>query len=64
MKSGTQADIARLPAGKGKNKARRQRTRVNDEGREVKRRRIKKTHTVAVIENDVDYVPPLAAATT
>lgn len=63
LKSGTRADIARLPAGKGKNKARQQRTRVNDEGREVKRRRIKKTHTVAVIENDVDDVPPLAATT-
>ena len=63
LKSGTRADIARLPASKGKNKARQQRTRVNDEGREVKRRRIKKTHTVAVIENDVDDVPPLAATT-
>ncbi len=48
---------------KEKNKARQQRTRVNDEGQEVKHRRIKKTHIVAVIENNVDDVPPLAATT-
>ena len=63
LKSGTESDIAKLPAGKGKNKARQQRTRVNDEGREVKRRRIKKTRTPAVIENNVDDAPPLDGTT-
>ena len=63
LKSGTESDIAKLPAGKGKNKARQQRTRVNDEGREVKCRRIKKTRTPAVIENDVDDAPPLDGTT-
>ncbi len=63
LKSGTEYDIASLPADKGKNKARQQCTRVNDEGREVKRRRIKKTRTPAVIENDVEYVPPLDGTT-
>ena len=63
LKSGTESDIARLPVGKGRNKVRQQRTRVNDDGREVKRRRIKKKPRPAVIENDVDDVSPLDGAT-
>ena len=60
LKSGTESDIARLPAGKGRNKVRQQRTRVNDDGHKVKRRRIKKKQRPAVIENQVDGVSPIA----
>ena len=59
LKSGTESDIAKLPAGKGRNKVRQQRTRVNDDGREVKRRRIKNKPRPAVIENDLDDVSPV-----
>ena len=50
MKLGTEADIARLPPAKGRNKTRTQCHRMNSEGREVKRRRTRKNPPPLIVD--------------
>ena len=50
IKFGTEADIARLPPAKWRNKTRTQCDRMNSEGREVKRRRTRKNPPPLIVD--------------